>query len=394
MLPIFDRLKNIPRDFWIFIAAIMFIGFGESIFNSIFNNYLYDAFSMDSSQRMILELPRELPGLAVVFVSAVLFFLQSRKLAFFSMFLCFAGLIFIAFFSLNKNLLLIWLFIFSLGQHLFIPLFSSIGMELAKENKTGRRLGQLSSVRNFATIIGSFFIILGFKFFHFNFQVSFILSAVLFLAASFFLFRMAPGPKHSHTESLRLHKEYGLFYWLSILFGTRKQIFLTFAPWVLVTVYHQPITIIATLLTIGGIAGIIFQPILGRAIDKFGERFVLASEGFMLIFVCFGYGFSKIFLPEKIAFIIAASCFIIDQLLMSVGIARSTYLKKIAISPDHVTPTLTMSTSIDHVFSISVALAGGLIWSSFGYQYVFLFGSGIAIINLISALQIKTSPAG
>jgi len=68
---------------------------------------------------------------------------------------------------------------------------------------------------------------------------------------------------------------------------------------------------------------------------------------------------------------------------MSVGMARSTYLKKIAVKPEHITPTLTMAITLDHIFSITVALTGGIIWAKWGYQKVFLLGAGIAVVNLI-----------
>jgi predicted MFS family arabinose efflux permease len=32
---------------------------------------------------------------------------------------------------------------------------------------------------------------------------------------------------------------------------------------------------------------------------------------------------------------------------------------------------------------------GGFIWSSFGYQYVFLMGAVIALINLFTGLRIR-----
>jgi predicted MFS family arabinose efflux permease len=79
-----------------------------------------------------------------------------------------------------------------------------------------------------------------------------------------------------------------------------------------------------------------------------------------------------------------------DQLLMSFGIARSTYMKKIAKTPSDVQPALTLSITIDHVFSITAALVGGLIWNRFGFQYVFLMGAGIALLNLLVALQVHT----
>ncbi len=124
-------------------------------------------------------------------------------------------------------------------------------------------------------------------------------------------------------------------------------------------------------------------------IDHFGERVVLASEAVLLVFVCFGYGFSRSWFAESTAFLVVCGCFLLDQMLMSVGMARSTYMKKIALQPSDVQPALTLAVTIDHVFSISVALLGGLIWNVFGFQYVFLMGTVIALINLVVALQVR-----
>ena len=137
------------------------------------------------------------------------------------------------------------------------------------------------------------------------------------------------------------------------------------------------------------VIGIVFQPLLGKAIDKIGERFILVSEAFVLIFVCMGYGFAGKIFSLKTAFLIAATCYVLDQLLMSVGMARATYLKKIAINPAHVTSTLQMATSLDHVFSILGAVFCGFLWKAFGYQYVFLFAAFIAVVNMFSAIQIR-----
>jgi hypothetical protein len=64
--------------------------------------------------------------------------------------------------------------------------------------------------------------------------------------------------------------------------------------------------------------------------------------------------FEDVWSPHT-AFIIACVCFVADQLLMSVNMARSTYLKKIAVHQSHITPTLTMAITLDHVFSITIA---------------------------------------
>jgi hypothetical protein len=45
--------------------------------------------------------------------------------------------------------------------------------------------------------------------------------------------------------------------------------------------------------------------------------------------------------------------------------------------------------SIDHIFAILVALLGGAIWNSFGFQYVFLLGTFIALLNFLAALKVR-----
>ncbi len=200
---------------------------------------------------------------------------------------------------------------------------------------------------------------------------------------------MEKGRPQPSGVFLKLHKEYRLYYALVVLYGSRKQIFVTFAPWVLVSIFQQPTQLMGTLFTIGGIIGIIFQPFLGWLIDHYGERFVLTAEAVLLAFVCIGYGFSRSFLPENLALLLTIICFLLDQMLMSVSMARATYMRKIAKSPEHVQTTLTAGVTIDHVFSISVALLGGVIWNAFGYQYVFLFGALIAVLNFIVARQIR-----
>ncbi len=76
-------------------------------------------------------------------------------------------------------------------------------------------------------------------------------------------------------------------------------------------------------------------------------------------------------------------------MIFSVSMARATYLKKIARQPADIQPALTAAVTIDHVFSISAALIGGLIWNSFGFQYVFLMGAVLAVINFFTARQVR-----
>ena len=385
------RISNISRELALFAIASFAVGMAGSLVDSTLNNFLNDSFTLSPFQRSFLEFPREIPGFIVVFASALLWFLGSRKLGALSLLLGSVGIFLIGFASKTYTIMVLFLFIFSMGQHLFMPVASTIGMELAREGKTGQRLGQMNAIRNFAAIVGSFLVFVGFKYLNFNYKHTFTIAAACFIAGMILMALMKPSKvvKVDRKSFLTLRKEYTLFYVLAVLYGSRKQIFITFAPWVIVTVFGKPTQTIATLIVIGGIIGILFQPLLGKAIDKLGERVVLAAEAVLLVIVCMGYAFGKSLFSMNIAFLIACGCYLLDQVLMSVSMARSTYMKKIALQESDIQPALSASITIDHVFSISIALLGGVIWNQFGFQYVFLMGVLIAVINFFATMRIK-----
>jgi MFS family permease len=228
-----------------------------------------------------------------------------------------------------------------------------------------------------------------------NYKAAFVVGSLAFLVSSILIMFMTPHREIKKTKRLIIKKEYKLFYILSILYGARKQIFITFGPWVLIKEFGQGVSTFALLgFFIAGI-GMFFKPALGYLIDKFGERYVLAGEAATLILICLGYAFSRDFFisigKESMALYFICGCYIIDQLLAAVGMARSTYLKKIAVVPEDVSPTLSMGISIDHMVSMTVPFLGGYLWTVLGYKYVFIGGAVIALINLFATSKINTS---
>ncbi|OGF50951.1 MAG: hypothetical protein A2044_07640 [Candidatus Firestonebacteria bacterium GWA2_43_8] len=377
------------RDYTLFLIAILLGGFGASFVDATFNNFLFETFKITDAQRAFLELPRELPGFLVAFVSALLFFMCNRTMAAFARATTAIGILLVGFCSVNYHVMLVWLFIYSSGQHLFMPVNADISMDFAKEGGHGKMLGKLAGAENLAGIAGALVVFLGFKYLSFSFAVAFSVAAVCFLASAVLIYMMKKNKPVPVKQRFVFRKRYGLYYWLTVLYGTRKQIFLTFAPWVLVSVFLQKVQVIAVLLLIAGVIGIGFKPLLGYLIDRLGEKLIIVSEGFLLIAICIGYGYSKEWFLEGTALYVTFACFVADGLLMSVNMARATYMKKIALNREELTSTLTMGTTIDHVFSISVALIGGIIWSTIGYRYIFLLGAGIAAMSAISAMFLK-----
>lgn len=389
-----ERLRGLPRELFLFSTVILVMSFACSVYDSTFNNFINERFQLTGFQRSFLELPREFPGVAIIFASAALYFLCSRRLGAFALLLSLAGALLLGYINTSFGVTTAFIFTYSLGHHLFMPVTQSIGMELAHKGQTGRRLGQLNAIRNFATVLGSFLVSLGFQYLGFEFKTTFTISAIGFGAALLLMLLMKPAPAQRQNHFLKLHREYRLYYVLNILTGMRKQIFLTFGPWVIVSVFGKPTQTIATLLTIGGVIGILFQPLLGRMIDRLGERITLMAEAVLLAVICLGYATAGKLFPAATAFIFICVFYLIDQILMSVNMARSMYMKKIALEEAHVHPALTAGIAFDHIFSIGIALIGGVIWNTWGYEVVFLVGVAVAALNFIASRFIRIPPAG
>jgi predicted MFS family arabinose efflux permease len=380
---------NDDRYFKLFLIVGLFSGVANGINATIFNNFLSDVYKLTAEGRSIVEFPRELPGVFIMVVIGLLSFLGDIRVASIGMLAAAVGMLGLGLLSPTFSIMLIWMMMYSLGTHIFMPIAPGIGMSLSKKEKYGARLGQFSAFTLSATIIGYGIVWVGFEYLNFTYSIAFIIASVFYVFAAFFLALMHPRIPIVKRPRFIIRKKYMLFYCQSIVNGARKQIFLTFAPWVLVQMYHLTPPSFAVLGVIIAVVSITTRTIVGNAIDRLGERFVLSAEAIVLVVICLGYAYAEELVPPAIAVVVIATCYIIDNSLTAVEMARSTYIRKIAVHPDDVTPTLSAGTSFDHVVAMSVPFLGGILWASMGYKYVFLAATGIAVINLILSRRIK-----
>lgn len=385
---LWEGFRN-DRDFTLFLIVGLFTGIASGINSTVFNNFLSDIYKLSASARGIVEFPRELPGALIIIVLGILSFLGDIRMAIVGM--CFAslGMLGLGMFSPTFATMLIWMMILSLGTHIFMPLSAGIGMNLSHKEKYGVRLGRFNAYNLVATIIGYSIVWVGFRYLGLTYKIAFIIASIFYILAAFFLSLMnSKKPKVKKVKFI-FRKEYTLYYILSIVNGARKQIFLTFAPWVLIQVYHLNPPTFAILGFIVATLSILTRTAVGNAIDIKGERFVLSLEAIVLIIICMGYSFAADLFSTKIAVIIIAACYIIDNSMSVVEMARSTYIKKIAVHPEDVIPTLSAGTSFDHIIAMTIPFFGGLLWASLSYKYVFIFAAFIAVINLYLSMKIK-----
>jgi predicted MFS family arabinose efflux permease len=376
------------REFSLMLAAGFVSGIATGINNSVFSNFLHEVYHLTEMQRGFVEFPREFPGVMVIFLFAVLSFLGSTRLAALSMVLSCLGMLGLGLFSPSFPVMLIWMFVLNMGIHIFLPLVPGMGMELSHRENYGIRLGRYSAYNLAATIIGYVIIWLGFDYLSLTYTAAFTIAAVCYFAAAVLLMYMKPMPKVK-KQRLVFKKKYLLFYALSVVNGARKQIFLTFAPWVLIKIYGVDAPKIAIYGIIVAVVSIGTRTIIGKAIDKLGEKVVLSAEAVLLVVLCMGYAFAADIFPTSVALIITAACYIADNSLAAVEMARSTYVKKISDDAADVIPTLSTGVSLDHIVSMSIPIFGGMLWLALGYQLVFIFASAIAVINLVLSLRIR-----
>lgn len=398
--------RNIPNDLLVFFIATSVIGLAAGLSSTVFSNYYKDVYNVNASMRGFIEFPRELPGLFCLVVIGVGSFLGDIRLAIIAQVFCFIGVLALGLLTPPFAVMLVFLFINSLGQHMYMPLNDSIGMSLVKDkSKMGMRLGQFRSVNTTFHLIAGLIVFFGFRYGFFTFKTQFklifIISASLFLIV-LILFIVLNKVAETRTITKRsfrfvFKKEYKFYYILATLQGAQKQIMLVFGPWVLIEILGQGAATLSLLTIISSFLGIFFIRIIGKWIDRFGIKklFVADALSFIVVYVLYGLlssGFDKGTLAlTGIPFLLACGLFVLDRMSMQMGIIRIVYLKRIVLDAADITPTLSTGISMDHIVAIICAYLGGLAWVAWGPQYVFFIAAALSLINLFIA-RIITVP--
>lgn len=383
------------RNLALFFAGVAAVGVSSGIFDTSFNNFLSDTYHLQAAARGVVEFPRELPGFLVAGLSGALFFLPEHRLTVVAMAVLAIGLFGLAYLAPTYALMLLFMFLYSAGQHLFLPLQNALGLAMAREGRPGERLGQVASLSTAAAVLGSGVVWIGSEYLHLTYRGLFAVAGTAgLLAVLLFLGLQAPDGISRERPRLVVKRRYGIYYALNVLFGARKQVFLTFGPWLIIKILGQPVSTIAKLWLVAAVLGVAVRALLGRAIDRLGERRILVAEGVIVVLICLGYAFGPWLGRGSVPLWSASVCYVVDQLLFAVSMARSTYLFKIAERREDVTPTLSLAVTLDHAVSMTVPFFGGLLWAAFGFQYVFLAAAALALVYLAVALRVRLPERG
>jgi len=373
----------------LFFGGVACMAMATGVHDSIFNNFLSDTFAMSAEARGWLELPRETPGFLVFLTAGLLAALPVTRVGVVGAATFGAGMLGLGLIGHRFGWMMAAMLVGSTGLHLLQPIGSSIAIGLSDETRRGRRMGQMGAVDTMAAVLGTGLVWMTFDKASPQYRTGFFIAAALGAMACVFYSMMHVPHLHKPRARMVVRQKYWLYYLLELVFGARKQIFITFGPWVLIKVYDEPAAAIAGLLMIAALIGIVFKPLAGMAVDRFGERAVMMADGLSLIVVCIGYGYAMRLTsnPEQ-ARLLACGCFIADNLLFALGSARAIYVSRIAESPQELTSTLAVGISVNHIVSMTIPAVAGAIWIGFGYERVFACAAVLALGHALLATRV------
>lgn len=372
-----------PKVCLILIAAAA--PFSFAIWMALLNNYTVEVAAFTGKEIGTLQSIREIPGFLAFTAIFFLLVLREQVFALLSLLLLGLGITLTGQFPSVYGLYATTL-IMSIGFHYLEAIQMSLSLQWLSKDEAPKAMGQQMSAKSIAALLAYGFLWLGLEFFHFSYATLYIVGGGVTIAITLFIWASFPridGHEPQHKKVF-LRKRYWLFYALTFMGGARRQIFVVFAGFLLVTKFGYSAATITGLYLINHIVTSWFAPRLGDLIKKWGERRALIVEYVGLILVFLGYAIVND--PD-----IAAVLYVFDHLFFSFAIAQKSYLQKIAHGKD-IAATSSVSFSINHIAAVIIPVVfGTYLWAK-DPALVFYVGAGMAAISLLLAFNVPRHP--
>ncbi len=392
-----NRYKEVfrPDSGWkAFFLSVVTFGLSYGLYKGILDNYLAEIVAMGELGRGVTEFFRELPGLALVFILAVLYRFSAEKIYRIGAGVMLAGMVMQSVIPPARVLATLAIFIYSLGEHMQLGMRNTLSLEYAKEGHGGAALGLQNASYQIGTLTGYLLVIALLFFLPGNlgtYRIIFAVSALIILIGAVGTSKM--DGNSAQDESKRrfyFHRKFFKYYMLEIFYGARKQVFFTFGPYVLVLFYGASARVISMLFAVTAVSSYFLAPVVGRIIDRFGYKIVMITDTLVLVIVCFFYGFAHHFFPMNVAFIICCVNYVLDSIISLASMASNVYVQDLADNADEVRATISTGVSVNHLITILIALFGGWIWQALGIETLFMLSAFLGLCNSAYAATIKT----
>ncbi len=344
--------KRGTRDLRLLAFGVFWAMFGFGAFSAAYNNFIVQVLHLTPFQLGMVESIRETPGFLVVVVAALTMTVAEPLVAAGALILFGVGIG--AFYGVGGvPSMIVWSLVWSVGLHAWMTVQPSMTLALAEEKRKGRRLGQLMAISSLGTVLGMVLVLAAGSFI--GFRIVFVISGLTIIFGASAVMAISRDIGHARKPRMAFKRRYGLYDMLTFLEGCRKQVFMTFAIYLLVRNYHTPLPLVAALMVFNNIVNFATFEWVGKMIDRFGERRVL--------FVCYSaaipvfVGYAAIGVP-----LLLYTMYALDNFFYIGSIGSNTYLHKIA-KPQDLHPALAMGVSANHAAAVAVPLVGGILWA-------------------------------
>ncbi|MFZ5426496.1 MAG: MFS transporter [Thermodesulfobacteriota bacterium] len=351
---------------------------------TLINNFGVDAAGLGAFQMGLVQSVREVPGFLSLLVIYVLLVMTEHRAAALSVLLLGLG---VALTGLGPSF---WGIVFttllmSTGFHYFETLNQSLSLQYFNLETAPVVLGRLRAASALANIgVGVAIFLLASRV---SFQGLFLLIGGAVAALGLWALAQDPSDKSLPPQHKRmiLRRRYWLYYALTFLSGARRQIFMVFAAFLLVKKFDYSLTAMSALFVVNNLIAWMANPVIGRMINRFGERFLLSLEYATVILVFLVYAFTD-------SHLVAGAVFIVDQLAFNFAVCIRTYLQKIADKPD-IAPSSAVGFTINHIAAVFIPALGGFMWT-YDYRIPFLAGAVMGAMSLVLAQFVRAGSGG
>lgn len=349
----------------------------------LFNNYAVETVHLEGLHVGLIQSVREIPGLLALTAIYVMMVIREHRLASLSIVLLGFGVALTGLFPSFGGVAFTTL-IMSFGFHYYETVNQSLTLQYFSTYESPLVMGKLRSLAAIASIISAFIIwCLGFLMGYSG--IFLVLGGIVFLAGIWATFQ---DPTHADIppQKLRmfLKQRYWLYYLLTFMSGARRQIYMVFSIFLMVKIFHFSVQAITALFIINNIINWIINPMIGRAINAFGERTLCTIEYtcVIMVFLTYAYASSKW---------VVAGMYILDYILFNFSVAIRTYFQKIA-DPEDIAPSTAVGFTINHIAAVFLPALGGYLWM-LNYRIPFIMGAALGVVSLILA-QFMRVPSG
>jgi len=376
-----------PFGLLILLAIAMPIAFSTWV--ALLNNFVIEVSGFSGVEIGWLQSVREVPGFLAVCVIFILFLISEQRLAYISLTLLALAVAVTAIFPTFKGLIFTTL-ISSIGFHYYETVNQSLQLQWLKKETAPSSIGWIVAAGSGSAFFVYIAIII--LWLNLNFNYFFIyffagLLCLLIVAFSFFYYPQFHIGKKQKL-SIVIKRRYWVYYTLQFFSGARRQIFVVFASFMMVEKYGFDVYQITLLLLTNFLINIFMAPLIGRFIEKFGERLSLIVEYFGLVIIFLLYAGLYYF---DWSYVVASILFIADHMFFGLAFAMKTYFQKIADSEDFA-PTAAVAFTINHISAVFLPVLLGYIWIH-NNSAVFYLAAILSFISLIVAMLIPRFPS-